>query len=59
MGECVEKAAVGVYIRCTHESDGVSTWAKFDGHIYHRYPIITMYYRSAFVVVCLQLETAH
>ena len=21
-------------------SDGVSTWAKFDGHIYHEYPVI-------------------
>ena len=23
-----------------HVSDGVSTWAKFDGHIYHGYPVI-------------------
>ena len=47
--------------------DGISTWAKFDGHIYRRYPVIIMqkylpfimYYGSALLlfihkVHCLQ-----
>ena len=48
-----------------HVDNGVRTWAKFDGHIYHWYPLICkstylpfiIYYKSAFVVVYKHLNT--
>ena len=27
-------------LSCKYASDGVSTWTKFDGHIYYGYPVI-------------------
>ena len=50
---------------CKHVRDGVSTWAKFDGHIYYEYLVMQkylpfiMYYGSALLlftckVHCLQ-----
>ena len=29
-----------MYLSCVHVSDGVSTWTKSDGHIYHGHPVI-------------------
>ena len=34
---------VVVYKHITQVSDVVSTWAKFDGHIYHGYPVMQKY----------------
>ena len=31
---------------CGHVSDGFSTWTKFNGHIYHGYPVIIIQYLS-------------
>ena len=31
-----------IFSTCICCSDEVSTWAKFDGHIYHGYPVIIM-----------------
>ena len=28
-------------LSCKHVGDGISTWTKFDDHIYHRYPVIS------------------
>ena len=37
LGQSLQMCNSVVYICC---SDGVSTWAKIDGHIYHGYPVI-------------------
>ena len=31
-------------LSCKHGGDEVGTWAKFDGHIYHCYPVIMQKY---------------
>ena len=36
---------VVVYKHVTQVSGVVSTWAKFDGHIYHGYPVTTQFSR--------------
>ena len=35
-----ESANCNFQISCEHASDGVSTWGKFDGHIYYKCPVI-------------------
>ena len=50
-------------LSCKRASDGVSTWAKFDVHIYHGYPVIwksilpfIMYYGSALLLFTRKLH---
>ena len=49
-------------LSCKSSSDGVSTWAKFDGHIFHKYVSCYMQKYLPFIMVmgvyrcCLQVK---
>ena len=54
-----------MYLSCICASDVVSAWAKFDGHIYHGYPVICenisvfiMYYGSALFLFTRKVFTS-
>ena len=40
-----------MYLSCKHVSDGVCTWAKFDGHIYRRCSVILC--KSISALLCI------
>ena len=41
---------MNMQLSCKQVSDVVSTWAKFDGHIYHGYPAMQKY--LPFIMYC-------